>query len=98
MIGAILLGLAAGLLARLIVPNDVFSRMGGIVSWVLTLVVGLAGAMIGYFLFTELLGIGDDDMFDLGGILGAIAGAVVLLLVLGLIFRGSRRDRTCVNC
>jgi uncharacterized membrane protein YeaQ/YmgE (transglycosylase-associated protein family) len=98
MIGAIILGLVAGFIARLLVPNDVFSRMGGVVSWILTLVVGLAGAMIGYFLFTGLLGIGDDDMFDLGGILGAIAGAVILLVVLGLIFRGSRRDRTCVNC
>jgi hypothetical protein len=28
---------------------------------------------------TELLGIGDDDAFDLGGLPGAIVGAVVLL-------------------
>jgi hypothetical protein len=36
------------------------------------LVLGLAGAAVGWLLFTKLLGIGDDDVFDLGGIVSAI--------------------------
>jgi hypothetical protein len=30
-------------------------------------------------IFTELLGIGDDEMFDLGGLVGAILGVMLLL-------------------
>ena len=81
MIGAIILGLVAGAVARLLVPGDAFERMSGPVSWILTLVVGLVGAYIGYLIFTSVLGIGDTDAFDLGGIIGAIIGAVILLLV-----------------
>ena len=32
-----------------------------------TVLVGLAGSLLGWFIFTGLLGIGDDAMFDLGG-------------------------------
>jgi uncharacterized membrane protein YeaQ/YmgE (transglycosylase-associated protein family) len=93
MLGAIILGLIAGAIARLLVPGDVFERVGGLLSWILTLVVGLVGAWIGWWIFTGLLGIGDEDMFDLGGIIGAIVGAVVLLVVLTAIFGGTRRRR-----
>lgn len=93
MIGAIILGLIAGAIARLLVPGDVFERMGGVVSWIVSLVVGLVGAWIGWWVFTGLLGIGDDDMFDLGGIVGAIIGAVILLLVLTALFGGRRSRR-----
>jgi uncharacterized membrane protein YeaQ/YmgE (transglycosylase-associated protein family) len=44
-----------------------------------TILLGLAGALLGYFLFTKLLGIGDDDAFDLGGLIGAIVGVMILL-------------------
>jgi uncharacterized membrane protein YeaQ/YmgE (transglycosylase-associated protein family) len=40
--------------------------------------VGIAGALVGWVLFTYVLGIGDDDKFDLGGIFGAM---IVLLVV-----------------
>jgi uncharacterized membrane protein YeaQ/YmgE (transglycosylase-associated protein family) len=33
-------------------------------------------------LFTYLLGIGDKDKFDLGGIIGAILGTMLVLLAL----------------
>jgi uncharacterized membrane protein YeaQ/YmgE (transglycosylase-associated protein family) len=91
MIGAIILGLIAGAVARFLVPNDIFERVGGVLSWILTLVVGLVGAWIGWWIFTGLLGIGDEEMFDLGGIVGAIVGAVILLIILTFLFRGSRR-------
>ena len=33
---------------------------------------GIIGSLVGYFVFTKVLGIGDDDKFDLGGIIGAV--------------------------
>jgi len=44
-----------------------------------TLLLGLGGALLGWLFFTKLLGIGDSDVFDLGGLIGAVIGAVVLL-------------------
>jgi uncharacterized membrane protein YeaQ/YmgE (transglycosylase-associated protein family) len=47
-----------------------------------TVVVGIVGALVGWVLFTYLLGIGDEDKFDLGGIIGAIVGTMLVLLAL----------------
>lgn len=74
MIGAIILGLLAGFIAKALLPGD---DPGG---FFVTILLGLAGALVGYFLFTRLLGIGDDDMFDLGGLVGAIIGTMILLV------------------
>ena len=67
MIGAILLGFVAGTVGRLLVP-DMWSGLSGPKSWLFSLVLGLAGAMLGYLIFTGWLGIGDTAVFDLGGI------------------------------
>jgi uncharacterized membrane protein YeaQ/YmgE (transglycosylase-associated protein family) len=75
MIGAIVLGIVAGYLGRLLMPGR--DKMG----FIATMLLGLAGAVVGFLVFTELLGIGDDRMFDLGGLIGAIAGVMVLLLL-----------------
>ena len=75
MVGAIVLGIVAGYLGRLLMPGR--DKMG----FIATMLLGLAGAVVGFLIFTELLGIGDDKMFDLGGLIGAVIG-VVLLLVL----------------
>ena len=40
-------------------------------GFVQTVVFGIIGSLVGYFVFTKVLGIGDDDKFDLGGIIGA---------------------------
>ena len=37
--------------------------------------------------FTLGLGIGDDDVFDLGGILSAIIGVIVVLVIAGFAIR-----------
>ena len=78
MIGALILGLVAGFIGRALVPNDIFSGMSGPSSWLASIVLGLVGALVGYFVFTRGLGIGDDDAFDLGGILSAIIGVVMM--------------------
>ncbi|MGI9578109.1 MAG: GlsB/YeaQ/YmgE family stress response membrane protein [Microthrixaceae bacterium] len=80
MIGAIILGLLAGGLARLIVPGD--NNVEGCLP---TLLLGLGGALLGWLFFTKLLGIGDGDIFDLGGLIGAVIGSAVLLFAWGAI-------------
>jgi len=73
MIGAIILGIVAGFVARALMPGK--DPMG----FFATVLLGLAGAVVGFLLFTELLGIGDNEAFDLGGLVGAIIGAMILL-------------------
>jgi uncharacterized membrane protein YeaQ/YmgE (transglycosylase-associated protein family) len=87
MIGALLLGFLAGVIGRLLMPGDVFRHMSGPTSWLVSLVLGLIGAALGWFLFTYLLGIGDDEVFDLGGILSAVIGVLIVLPLAGFILR-----------
>ena len=75
MIGAIILGLLAGFIGKALLPGK---DPGG---FFMTILIGLAGSLIGFFIFTELLGIGDSEAFDLGGLPGAIIGTVILLLI-----------------
>ncbi len=69
MIGALLLGLFCGIVARILVPGDVFRNMSGPMSWLVSIGLGLLGALVGYLIFTVGLGIGDTDIFDWGGVL-----------------------------
>jgi uncharacterized membrane protein YeaQ/YmgE (transglycosylase-associated protein family) len=88
-IAAILIGIVAGYLGRLLLPGR--DPMG----FVQTVVFGIIGSLIGYFLFTSLLGIGDDDKFDFGGIIGAIIGTMIVLAVWRAVAgRGDRSGRT----
>lgn len=88
-IAAIVIGIIAGYLGRALLPGA--DPMG----FVGTVVVGVIGALVGYFLFTQLLGIGDGDKFDVGGIIGAIVGTMlVLLLYRAVAGRGGSRRTT----
>jgi uncharacterized membrane protein YeaQ/YmgE (transglycosylase-associated protein family) len=73
MIGAIILGIVAGYVGRLLMPGK--DDMG----FIMTMLVGIAGAVVGFLIFTELLHIGDNQMFDLGGLIGAVIGVMILL-------------------
>ena len=73
-IAAIVIGIIAGYLGRALLPGP--DPMG----FVGTVIAGIVGALVGYFVFTSLLGIGDTDKFDLGGVLGAIVGTMLVLL------------------
>ncbi|MFI8770747.1 GlsB/YeaQ/YmgE family stress response membrane protein [Gordonia sp. NPDC062954] len=81
LIAALLLGFVCGAIARALVPNDAFKAMSGWKSWAASTVLGLLGALLGYWIFTGLLGIGDDDKFDWGGIIGALIGSVIVVAV-----------------
>ena len=86
MIGAIILGIVAGFLGRFLMPGK--DSMG----FIATVVLGLAGALVGFFIFTEVLGIGDNQMFDLGGLVGAIIGVMILLGIYRMVL-GDKRDK-----
>jgi uncharacterized membrane protein YeaQ/YmgE (transglycosylase-associated protein family) len=74
-IGWILLGLFAGIIAKALLPGD---DPGGII---ITTIVGIVGALIGGFV-AKALGFGDpiDEFFDISTWLAAIIGAIVLLV------------------
>jgi uncharacterized membrane protein YeaQ/YmgE (transglycosylase-associated protein family) len=86
-IGAILVGFVAGVIGRALMPRDPFRHMSGPASWGISILVGLAGALVGYLIFTVGLGIGDTDIFDWGGILSAIIGVFIVLVIAGWILR-----------
>jgi len=52
-----------------------------------SIALGLAGAVLGYLIFTVGLGIGDTDVFDFGGIISAIIGTLIVLAVVGFFVR-----------
>jgi uncharacterized membrane protein YeaQ/YmgE (transglycosylase-associated protein family) len=87
MLGAVLLGFVAGVIARMLMPGDVFRGMSGPTSWLVSLVIGLLGALLGYVIFTLGFGIGDDDIFDWGGILSAIIGTLIVIPIAGWFLR-----------
>jgi uncharacterized membrane protein YeaQ/YmgE (transglycosylase-associated protein family) len=85
-IGAIILGVVAGFLGRALMPGK--DKMG----FLAIVALGLAGALVGFLIFTELLGIGDNEAFDLGGLIGAVLG-VMLLLGVGRALQREKPDR-----
>lgn len=70
----ILMGLIVGVLAKFIMPGK---DPGGII---VTILIGIAGAFVGGYL-GSLLGLGAVTGFNLGSLLLAIGGAVLLLLL-----------------
>jgi uncharacterized membrane protein YeaQ/YmgE (transglycosylase-associated protein family) len=88
-IGWIILGLLAGFIAKAILPGE---DPGGII---VTTLLGVAGALVGGFI-AQALGFGDpiDEFFDLSTWLGAIIGAILLLLIYRALFSGRRTART----
>jgi uncharacterized membrane protein YeaQ/YmgE (transglycosylase-associated protein family) len=87
MIGAIILGFIAGFIGKALHPGP---DPGGFFA---TIGIGIVGSLLGFFLFTEVLGIGDSDAFDFGGLPGAVIG-VIILLWLWRRFVDERRPRT----
>jgi len=86
-IGWIILGLFAGAIAKLILPGD---DPGG---FIVTTLIGIAGALVGGFI-ASALDIGEiDEFFDIGTWLIAIGGSILLLLVYRLFTRGTTAGR-----
>ena len=83
-LGFLLLGLIAGAIAKLILPG----RQGG--GWLITLVLGVVGALLGGFLASAIFGIQLGGFFDLRTWVIAIVGAIIVLLIYGFATRGRR--------
>lgn len=72
----IIVGLVAGLLARAIKPGS--DPMG----WIMTIVLGIVGALVGGFL-AGLVGINADGGFT--GLIFSVIGAIILLFIYEMI-------------
>jgi uncharacterized membrane protein YeaQ/YmgE (transglycosylase-associated protein family) len=75
------LGLVAGTIAKLILPG----RQGG--GWIITLLLGVVGALLGGFLGSLLFNTGLGDLTDIRTWLLAIGGSILVLLIYGLVTR-----------
>ncbi len=70
----IVFGLIAGVIAKLIMPGN---DPGG---FIVTILIGIVGAVVGGWLGTMILGVGVDG-FNLPSMLIAIGGSLLLLFV-----------------
>jgi uncharacterized membrane protein YeaQ/YmgE (transglycosylase-associated protein family) len=80
-------GLFVGALARLLLPGR--QKIG--ILW--TILLGVAGSVLGGFLATEVIDIADSDEFDFGSFLIAVGVSVALLAVASRMGLGRERDR-----
>lgn len=78
-LGWIVLGLLAGAIAKLIMPGK---QGGGII---VTLILGVVGALLGGFIGSAIFGVGVDQFWSLSTWLLAIGGALLVLIIWGLI-------------
>ena len=74
----IVMGLIAGVLAKFVMPGK---GPEGIIT---TILIGIAGAFVGGFV-GSLLGLGKVTGFDIGSFLIATGGAILLLILYGII-------------
>lgn len=81
----IILGLIAGVIAKLILPG----RQGG--GWIATLILGVIGALLGGWLAGVIFNIGYEEFWSIQSWLIAIAGALVVLLIWGFVTKRSSR-------
>jgi uncharacterized membrane protein YeaQ/YmgE (transglycosylase-associated protein family) len=81
-LGWIVLGLIAGAIAKAILPG----RQGG--GWVVTLILGVVGALLGGFIGSALFNVGLDTFWSIETWLLAIGGSILVLLIYGLATRG----------
>ncbi|QUW19018.1 GlsB/YeaQ/YmgE family stress response membrane protein [Agrococcus sp. Marseille-Q4369] len=84
-LGWIVLGLVAGAIAKLILPG----RQGG--GWIITLILGVVGALLGGFLGSVLFNVGLEDFWSIQTWLLAIGGAIIVLLIYGLLTKNRGR-------
>lgn len=92
-VSVLALGMFCGVVGRMLTPGDAFRSMSGPKSWAVSLGLGLVSALLGYWFFTVVLGIGDEDKFDWGGVLGALVFAVPVVLVASWIVRRASSNK-----
>ncbi|MFW0775922.1 GlsB/YeaQ/YmgE family stress response membrane protein [Paenarthrobacter nitroguajacolicus] len=80
-IGWIILGLIAGAIAKAIMPG----KQGG--GWITTLILGVVGAVLGGWIGSALFKVGINEFWSLSTWLLAIGGALLVLIIWGLVTR-----------
>lgn len=85
-IGYIVIGLIGGAIAKLIIPGK---QGGGII---LTIVLGIAGALLGGFLGGLIFSVSYSDPFSFSGLIFSVVGAILILLVFGFINKRRSAD------
>ena len=80
-IGWIVLGLIAGAIAKAIKPGK---QGGGLLA---TLLLGVLGAVLGGWIGSAIFDVGVDEFWSLSTWLLAIGGALILLIIWGLLTR-----------
>jgi len=85
-IGTIIFGAVIGILARLVIPGK--QAMGMII----TIVIGIIGALIGYWLWGLISSEGNEDTSGIDWIRWIIS--IIVAVVLTLIYTGATRERS----
>jgi uncharacterized membrane protein YeaQ/YmgE (transglycosylase-associated protein family) len=75
----IVVGLIGGAVAQLLVSDDPIG--GGVVGLIVTVLLGIAGALLGGFIAVALGVSNGVDDFDIGTILLSIVGSVLILVI-----------------
>ena len=76
LIGMVLVGLVIGLIARAVKPGD--DKLG----WIMTALLGIAGSLLAGYVGTAM---GWYQQGDAAGWIASVLGAVVLLVLYGLV-------------
>lgn len=79
-IGTIFVGLIVGLIARAVKPGD--DKLG----WIMTIVLGVGGSFLANFVGEQL---GLYKSGDAAGWIASVLGAIVLLVIYGLVMKKS---------
>ena len=77
-IGTIIIGLIVGLIARFLKPGE--DSMG----WIMTILLGIGGALLATY-GGQALGIYHAG--EAAGFIGAVIGAIILLVIYGMVTR-----------
>lgn len=77
-IGTIIIGLIVGLIARFLKPGD--DGMG----WIMTILLGIGGALLATY---GGQAVGIYDAGEAAGFIGAVVGAIILLVIYGMVTR-----------
>ena len=90
----ILIGFVAGVIAKLVMPGDNEPQ-----GFILTTILGIVGAFVATYLGQAIGWYGPDQG---AGLVGAVVGAVLILLVWGFVDRRRKRlvpsTRMCAVC
>ena len=79
LIAYLVVGLIAGAIAKAIVPG----KQGG--GFILTTILGIIGAFVGGLIGQLMTGDSFDNIWSIGGLISAVVGAIVVLIIFGLV-------------